>query len=67
MSKFIIIKSLKDINSETKTRIINIDKIIQVVFDDNKASIIFDDFTISVDKAEILKKLNLEVNNVRTR
>ena len=67
MSKFIIIKSLKDINSETKTRIINIDKIIQVVFDDNKASIIFDDFTISVDKAEILKKLNLEVNNVRVR
>ena len=62
MSKFIIIKSLKDINSEAKTRIINIDKIIQVVFDDNKANIIFDEFGISVNKDEILKKLNLEVN-----
>ena len=61
MSKFIIIKSLKDINSEAKTRIINTDKIIQVVLNDDKASIIFDDFGISVDKAEILKKLNLEV------
>ena len=62
MSKFIIIKSLKDINSEAKTRIINIDKIIQVVFDDNKANIVFDEFGISVNKDEILKKLNLEVN-----
>ena len=62
MSKFIIIKSLKDINSEAKIRIINTDKIIQIVFDDEEASIIFDDFTISVNKAEILKKLNLEVN-----
>lgn len=62
MSKFIIIKSLKDIGSQAATRIINTDKIIQVVLcDDNKASIIFDDFGISVDKAEILKKLNLEV------
>ena len=61
MSKFIIIKSLKDINSEAKTRIINTDKIIQIVLDDDKANIIFDDFVISVDKAEILKKLNLEV------
>ena len=61
MSKFIIIKSLKDINSEAKTRIINIDKIIQIVFDDDKANIIFNDFVISVDKAEILKKLNLKV------
>ena len=62
MSKFIIIKSLKDINTEAKTRIINTDKIIQIVLDDDKANIIFDDFVISVDKAEILKKLNLEVN-----
>ena len=61
MSKFIIIKSLKDINSEAKIRIINTNKIIQIVFDD-EATIIFDDFTISVNKAEILKKLNLEVN-----
>ena len=61
MSKFIIIKSLKDINTEAKTRIINTDKIIQIVLDDDKANIIFDDFVISVDKAEILKKLNLEV------
>ena len=61
MSKFIIIKSLKDINSEAKTRIINTDKIIQIVLDDDKANIIFDDFVISVDKAEILKKLNLEI------
>ncbi len=62
MSKFIIIKSLKDINFEAKTIIINTDKIIKIVFDDNKANIIFDEFGISVDKAEILKKLNLEVN-----
>ena len=61
MSKFITIKSLKDINFEAKTRIINIDKIIQIVFDDDKANIIFNDFVISVDKAEILKKLNLKV------
>tara|TARA_Y100000114_G_C11468980_1_gene189940 strand:- start:303 stop:491 length:189 start_codon:yes stop_codon:yes gene_type:complete len=61
MSKFIIIKSLKDINTEAKTRIINTDKIIQIVLDDDKANIIFDDFVISVDKAEILKKLNLGV------
>ena len=61
MSKFIIIKSLKDINSAAKTRIINTDKIIQIVLDDDKANIIFDDFVISVDKAEILKKLNLKV------
>ena len=61
MSKFIIIKSLKDINSEAKTRIINTNKIIQIVLDDDKANIIFDDFVISVDKAEILKKLNLEI------
>jgi len=61
MSKFIIIKSLKDINSQPATRIINTDKIIQIVLDDDKASIIFNDFVISVDKAEILKKLNLEV------
>ena len=62
MSKFIIIKSLKDINFEAKTIIINTDKIIKIVFDDNKANIIFDEFGISDDKAEILKKLNLEVN-----
>ena len=62
MSKFIVIKSLKDINFEAKTIIINTDKIIKIVFDDNKANIIFDEFGISVDKAEILKKLNLEVN-----
>ena len=61
MSKFIIIKSLKDINSEAKTRIINTDKIIQIVLDDDKANIIFNDFVISVDKTEILKKLNLEI------
>ena len=61
MSKFIIIKSLKDINSEAKTRIINTDKIIQIVLDDDKANIIFNDFVISVDKSEILKKLNLEI------
>ena len=61
MSKFIIIKSLKDINSQPATRIINTDKIILVFCDDNKASIIFDDFGISVNKTEILKKLNLEV------
>lgn len=64
MSKFITIKSLKDINFEAKTRIINIDKIIQIVFDDDKANIIFNDFVISVDKAEILKKLNLEINKL---
>ena len=62
MAKFIVIKSLKDINFEAKTIIINTDKIIKIVFDDNKANIIFDEFGISVDKAEILKKLNLEVN-----
>ena len=62
MSKFIIIKSLKDINFEAKTIIINTDKIIKIVFDDNKANIIFDEFGISVNKDEILKKLNLEVN-----
>ena len=61
MSKFIIIKSLKDINSEAKTRIINTNKIIQIVLDDDKENIIFNDFLISVDKAEILKKLNLEI------
>jgi hypothetical protein len=61
MSKFIKIKSLKDINSEVAIRIINTDKIIQIVLDDDKANIIFDDFGISVNKAEILKKLNLEV------
>ena len=62
MSKFIVIKSLKDINFESKTIIINTDKIIKIVFDDNKANIIFDEFGISVNKDEILKKLNLEVN-----
>ena len=62
MSKFIVIKALKDINCDSKSLIINTDKIIQVVLcNDNKASINFDDFGISVDKAEILKKLNLEV------
>ena len=62
MKQFIIIKSLGDYNSEPKTRIININKIIQVVLGDDVANIIFKDFTISVNKAEILKKLNLEIN-----
>ena len=62
MAKFIKIKRLKDINFEAKTMIINTDKIIKIVFDDNKANIIFDEFGISVDKAEILEKLNLEDN-----
>ena len=62
MKQFIIIKSLDDYNSEPKTRIININKIIQVVLGDDVANIIFKDFTISVNKAEILKKLNLEIN-----
>ena len=62
MAKFIVIKSLKDINFEAKTMIINTDKINKIVFDDNKANIIFDEFGISVNKDEILKKLNLEVN-----
>ena len=62
MAKFIKIKRLKDINFEAKTMIINTDKIIKIVFDDNRANIIFDEFGISVNKDEILKKLNLEVN-----
>ena len=62
MKQFIIIKSLDDYNSEPKTRIININKIIQVVLGDDVANIIFKDFTISVNKTEILKKLNLEIN-----
>ena len=62
MDKFIVIKSLEDINFGAKTIIINTDKIIKIVFDDNKANIIFDEFGISVNKDEILKKLNLEVN-----
>mgnify|MGYP001293786765 FL=1 len=61
MEQFIIIKSLGDYNSKPKTRIININKIIQVVLGDDDAIVIFEDFTISVDKAEILKKLNMEV------
>tara|TARA_R100000742_G_C4206042_1_gene33757 strand:+ start:397 stop:585 length:189 start_codon:yes stop_codon:yes gene_type:complete len=60
MDQFILIKSLGDYNSKPKTRIININKIIQVVLGDDDAIVIFEDFTISVDKAEILKKLNME-------
>ena len=54
---------IKPKEGENMVRIyqVNTDKIIQVVLNDDKASIIFDDFGISVDKAEILKKLNLEV------
>ena len=61
MKQFIIIKSLDDYNSEPKTRIININKIIQIVLGDDVANIIFKDFTISVNKAEILNKLNLDI------
>ena len=62
MGQFIVIKTLGDYNSKPKTTIINTNKIIEIVLSDSNAIVIFDDFSVTVNKAEILKKLNLEIN-----